>query len=88
MRIFLLVLQIIIMLAMTGVILLQQGEDAASSFSSSKRGTSGLVKITSFLAFIFFVNCIVLAHTINKESASDVAISSASNSLPGKETQE
>ena len=73
MRIFLLVFQMIIMFAMVGVILLQQGEDTASSFSSGRKGTSGLVKITSFLAFIFFVNCLILAQTINKESTSEIA---------------
>jgi len=74
MRTFLLVLQIIIMLSMVGVILLQQGEDAASSFSSSKRRASGLVKITSLLASIFFANCIILAHLINKESTSETLV--------------
>ena len=69
MRLFLVVLQIIVMLSMVGIILLQRGEDAATSFTSSKKGTSGLVKATGFLAFVFFVNCIFLARLINKESS-------------------
>ena len=72
MRIFLLVFQMIIMFAMVGVILLQQGEDAASSFSSMRKGTSGLVKLTAFLGFVFFVNCLILARTINSESTSEI----------------
>lgn len=72
MRIFLLVFQMIIMFAMVGVILLQQGEDAASSFASTRKGTSGLVKLTSFLGFVFFVNCLILAQVINRESTSEI----------------
>lgn len=83
MRTFLLVFQIIIMMLMVGVILLQRGEDAASSFSSDKKGTSGLGKLTYGLAFVFLANCIFLAHAINKESGSDLAKQDQNRSFAG-----
>lgn len=78
MKFVLLVFHIIITLVLIGIILIQRGEDANAGGGGnptgmfSARGAKNLLtRVTAILASIFFLNCLVLAVLVKKESHFD-----------------
>lgn len=73
MRHFVLVFHIIVTLIMICVILFQKGEDSTGGSGSGTFGARGaknpLTMLTSILATIFFINCLILAILTKNESS-------------------
>ncbi len=72
----LLTIQIILCVAMVGIILVQRSEGGAlgmgggpSGFMSARGAGNLLTRVTSVLAFLFFVNCIALTIAGNMKTA-------------------